>query len=316
MSKLKIVLITASAVLVTNAAQFALQGKILTDETTKLTDKIVAMQSSIDALGPIATCYTPTAPTFPGQEITEGSIKETSVPASFVNAAFALNKAQIIGKYFKIGLAPGTPITADTVMENSLDDTARETDMTGNRRSVGLKEGDYIDYRITYPYGEDFVVLPHLRVMSVAEQSLKVYLNETELHRYQAALVDFFLNRSRGADVYVTKYVEPGIRQPAKAYYSVPLNIEAIILIDPNIAGKAAASPNKELRPAIEGAIGAGTDEDGGELNGGRSELNGKINDDYFIHKTAVNEAEQNSDGFTEAGSEQSQPPEEQSQPE
>ena len=188
-------------------------------ETEQMTSQIATLNSNLEAIGPVVPCYTVQSATFPGQELTEDNIIEQSIPQNLKNDTFA-TKEDIIGLYSKIAITPGTPITKDMVMETEIIDSLREVDISGNRWPIGLKEGDYVDLRITYPRGEDFIVLSHKRVMSITDQTLKVYLTEEEQQLYQAALVDFYLSRSYGSDLYLTKYVEPGIQQEAGVFYS------------------------------------------------------------------------------------------------
>ena len=286
MRKGKLIAIIVAAILITNAIQLFVQYKTRVTVVGNLNTEILTLERTIEDIGPIETVYTTTAVSYPGQEITEDDIVEQSMPSSFICENYVRNAEELIGNYFKIALTPGTPITTDTIMTYKLDDSLREVDITGNRWPVGLKTGDYVDFRITYPYGEDFIVLSHLRIENITEQSLKVYMTEAQQHYYQACLVDYYLNKEKGADIYLNKYVEPGIQKEAICYYSIPKNIEAIMLLDPNIVDKAQASVNADVRSRIESILNSVSDTDGGTLAGGRSEHNGKINNDYVISKT------------------------------
>ena len=44
-------------------------------------------------------------------------------------------------------------------MAEPIEDSTREYDIVANILPIGLKEGDYIDFRIVYPLGEDYIVL-------------------------------------------------------------------------------------------------------------------------------------------------------------
>ncbi|MDR1523147.1 MAG: SAF domain-containing protein [Endomicrobium sp.] len=294
---LVIVLIVVVA-LVSNGVQFFIQNRIYVRATDRLASEIATLQSTLQAIGPIVECYTPIATTFAGQEITGTSITKQSIPESFINDSFVLDSSALIGKYFKVALVPGTPITSDTVMIDVIDDTTREVDITTNRWPVGLVVGDYIDIRITYPYGEDFIVVPHLRVMAQAENSLKVYMNETQYHRYLAALVDFYLTTEYGTDVYVSKYIEPGLQIAATPYYAIPANIEAMIIADPNILDKSGAVIAKDLRADIERYIESVVVEEGGDLASGRNDLNSTIKGDFTRDRSDREQREE--DGFVE----------------
>lgn len=181
-------------------------------------------------------------------------------------------------------------------MSEEIVDSLREVDITGNRWPIGLKEGDYVDLRITYPRGEDFVVLSHKRIMSITEQTLKVYMTEEEQILYQSALVDFYLSRNYGSDIYLTKYVEPGLQSDASVFYSVPTHIESVVRLDPNVVNIAQVTVSKNLRDAINAARAEFPDGDssGSYIKGGRDELNSKVNSDYTIYEVEREREEQN----------------------
>ena len=261
------------------AATFFVTNYFHNRETEQLTSQIATLNANLEAIGPIVTCYTVQSATFPGQEITEDLIVEQSIPSSFKNDSFATME-DLVGLYSKVAITPGTPITKDMVMSEKIVDSMREVDISGNRWPIGLKEGDYVDLRITYPRGEDFIVLSHKRVMSITNQTLKVHMTEEEQHLYQAALVDFYLSRGYGSDLYLTKYVEPGIQGEAAVYYSVPSNIEVAVRKDPNIVDMAQVTVEGALRDMINAARAEFPDGDpsGSEIKGGRDELNGKVN--------------------------------------
>jgi hypothetical protein len=253
-------------------------------ELEQLGSQIATLNATLDAIGEIVTCYTVQTATFPGQEFTEALIIEQSIPASLRNDTFASEK-DIIGVYSKIAITPGTPITKDMVMSEKITDSLRDIDISANRWPIGIQVGDYIDLRLTYPRGEDFIVLSHKRVMSIVDQTLKVYLTEEEQVIYQAALVDFYLSRTYGSDIYMTKYVEPGLQASAVVYYSIPPNVATVVRQDPNIINMAQVAVAGQLRETIEAArrdFEEG-DDSGGHISGGRDELNSKVNSDYSI---------------------------------
>lgn len=275
-------------------ATFFITNYFHNKETEQLTSQIATLNANLDAIGPIVTCYTVQSATFPGQEITEDLIVEQSIPSSFKNDSFATIE-DLVGLYSKVAITPGTPITKDMVMSEEVIDSLREVDISGNRWPIGLKEGDYVDLRITYPRGEDFIVLSHKRVMSITEQTLKVHMTEEEQQLYQAALVDYYLSRGYGGDLYLTKYVEPGIQEDAAVYYSVPSNIEAVCRKDPNIIDLAQVTVENTLRDMINAARAEFPDGDssGSEIKGGRDELNGKVNSDFSIYEVEGEKREQ-----------------------
>jgi hypothetical protein len=283
MSKVKLILLLVAVAVVTNGAQFALQYKIGTDRASAFTAEVARLQASIDAVGPIVECWTTTRVTRPGQTITAEDLTIQSIPESFINDTFVLDQKQLIGRLFKIALSPGTPITSDCVMEEELADSTRDVDIVGTRWPVGLVQGDYVDLRITYPYGQDYIVLSHIRVQEITDNAFKVYLEEVNYQRYLGALVDYYLHRDAGTDLYFTKYIEPGLQDPATIYYEVPKTVLDIMRMDPNIPSTAKIEISAEVRSIIEAGIRSAQDEneDTGKLSGGRQQFNGDINSAY-----------------------------------
>lgn len=283
----KTIIVVSAVVIVTVIATTIVTHFIHKREMSQLSSQVATLNSTLDAIGPIVTCYTVKAVTFPGQEITEDIVDEQSIPKSLTNATFA-KKDDIIGKYSKVAISPGTPITTDMVMSDKILDSERDIDITANRWPIGLKVGDYVDLRLTYPRGEDFIVLSHKRVMSMVDQTIKIHASEEEQVLYQAALVDFYLSRNYGSDMYLTKYIEPGIQADAKVFYSIPTRIATVVAQDPNIVDKAQVSVEKNLRSTIDAArskFGDG-DSSGSDIKGGRDELNSKVNSDYGVDET------------------------------
>lgn len=283
----KTIIIVSAIVVVVIAATTTVLHFVHSREMNQLSSQVATLNSTLDAIGPIVTCYTVSAVTFPGQEIGEDLIVKQSIPESLTNKTFA-KKEDIVGKYSKVSISPGTPITTDMVMKDKILDSERDIDITANRWPIGLKVGDYVDLRITYPRGEDFIVLSHKRVMSMVNQTIKINASEEEQVLYQSALVDFYLSRGYGSDIYLTRYIEPGIQADAKVFYSIPTRIATVVAQDPNIVDKAQVSVAKNLRSTIDAArakFGEG-DPSGADVKGGRDELNGKVNSDYGVDAT------------------------------
>lgn len=303
MKKVLVILGVVAGLLLSGGGTFLVLNHFHNQETEQLTSQIATLNANLAAIGEITTCYTVQAGTFPGQEITEDLIIEQSIPSSFKNDTFA-SRDDLVGLYCKVALTPGTPITKDMVMSEPIVHSLREVDISGNRWPIGLKEGDYVDLRITYPRGEDFIVLSHKRIMSITDQTLKVHMTEEEQTLYQSALVDFYLSRGYGSDLYLTKYVEPGIQDEAGVFYSVPKNIEAVVLKNPNIVEMAQVTVEEGLRTAIDAArenFPEG-DDSGGLIKGGRDELNTKVNSDFTVYEVEEEKAQKEAESGGDNG--------------
>lgn len=283
MSKWKVIVIVLVLVLTTNGLQFFIQYKSRTRLEEMMTQEISSLNTTIAEYGPRVTCYSVAGTVKAGDEITEDSLAEMSIPESVVSEDYIQDPGQIVGKYYKISVNPYTPITTEMVMEEELDDTVRDRDIVLCNLSVGTLPGDYIDIRITYPYGEDYVVLPHKRIVSINENTIKMYLNEAEWHIYQGAMVDYWSQMDKGAVIYGARYLEPGVQEIAESYYSVPENIKAMIILDPNIFDKALDQVNDTLRKGIDRLLNSSGEEGDDPLSGiggGRADWSTRVTDD------------------------------------
>lgn len=308
MRKVLKILLCILVIAVFCGATFFVTNYFKEKKVENLTSQLATANAKIAEVGPIVPCYTVITATYAGQEITEDMVEEQSIPQSLKNDTFA-EISDLVGMYCKVAITPGTPITKDMVMTEAISDTTREVDITGNRWPIGLVEGDYVDLRITYPRGEDFLILSHKRVMSITNRTLKIHMTEEEMHLYQAALVDFYLSSGYGSDLYLTKYVEPGIQKEAESYYSVPSNVAAIILKDPNIIDKAQVNTENTLRSAIETARRqfAQNDNSGSLISAGRNDLNSKANTDYVQDEAEREEARKEAEKKAEQEAQQQQ---------
>lgn len=279
----KIVMIVAVTLLFlgTNIGQYYViwkpdKQKLVADYEAQLAQ----MQSELDYVYPLVDIWAISDAALdvrPGKQIEASDLTVRQIPESLLSRSFVLEPQTVVGKYFKVAMEPGTPLSMELVMDEEVKDTVREYDLVSNVAPIGLRVGDYIDYRIVYPLGEDYIVLSRKRVEAIHDKTIKVKLDEEEIHYYQAALVDYFLQAERGASLYMTKYVEPGIQPSATAYYAVPDNIMAMLIADPNIVRMIDSGANELTRTMIESGIAAVSDEDGHRVYSGRNDVAGKV---------------------------------------
>lgn len=285
--KLNIGLIVVMIILIIlNVFQFFFWKNLNDDTAKQYTAEISNLNATIAGYGEEVTCYTVTAAVKAGDEITEDSIEEMKTYSSLLTEQYITDLDSILGRYYKVALNPGTPIFTNCIMDEELDDTNRDRDIVLDHMTVGLQEGDYIDVRITMPYGDDYIVLSHKRVYGIHEESIKLYLNEVEWNTYQGALIDYFLNQEYGCTIYADKYVEPGLQVDAVPYYAVPTNIAALMQRNPNVLNKEAAASLTEWRESLEELLvifrdnDDTVDADGGRFAQGRTSSNDAIEND------------------------------------
>ncbi len=287
MQKLNIGLIAAVVIFVAlNIFQFIFWRNMNTEVAEQYTQEIANLEQTIAGYGSEATVYTVSTAVKSGDEITDDNIETMKMYSSLMTEQYVTNPEDIIGRYFKIAVNPGTPIMFNMAMDEEMEDSTRDRDIVLDRLTVGLEVGDYIDVRITMPYGDDYIVLSHKRVYGIGEGSIKLHLTEYEWNVYQGALVDYFLNSEYGCSIYGDRYVEPGLQQEAVPFYAVPANIAALLQKNPNILDKQEAASLNEWRNALEELLVIfrdnedTVDADGGRLAAGRTTMDGLVETD------------------------------------
>lgn len=170
-------------------------------------------------------------------------------------------KEEILGKSLRLGLQKGTILTPDFIYEGEVfSDDRRLHDYGYIRQTDKLQKGNYVDVRISFPNGEDCVVLAKKKVMDLVKPdaekgmpaSLWLEVNEEEILRLSSAAVDAYL--WEGTSIYAIRYLSD-TQKTAVVTYPVNDAVAALMRKDPNIHSKAEAVLYERLRKEIEAAV-------------------------------------------------------------
>ncbi len=137
--------------------------------------------------------------------------------------------------YMKIDVPAGTIITKDMIEtdDDKLEDSQRIQEFNMINLPSQLKNGEYIDVRVTYPNGQDFIVLSKKKVIGTNATSVWLKLNELELSILNNAIVESYM--AIGAKLYAIEYVEPGLQKEATPTYVASQEAMNLINKNPNI---------------------------------------------------------------------------------
>ena len=137
-------------------------------------------------------------------------IKGESAPID----SFSGSRDEIVGRRLRINAEKRTNVTESMLMDEvdihpELSERLQEFNML--LLPSDLNQGDYVDIRITFPSGENYVVVAGKEVKklgtTVDSNTIFLQLDEEEIVRTTAAILESYM--SDGIKVYVTKYVEP-----------------------------------------------------------------------------------------------------------
>lgn len=211
-------------------------------------EEIQTLNNSLEQIGELVTVYQVATDVATGKKIDESDLVPIDVPIAMATN-LVTDPEELIGKHFKTNLTAGTTISYDVIYEEEITDDMRLLDVVLHTIPVGLKEGSYVDVRITLPKGEDFVAMSHKRVHSISGGVLKLVVTEKDIHTYHSMLIDSLIYP--GTQLYAIEYIEGGIQAEADTYYPISKNVLAIAQRDPNLL-EAIKSDIIHRREAVE----------------------------------------------------------------
>lgn len=140
-----------------------------------------------------------------GEVITEDMITTTKVHKTTVPSG-AMSSAQIVNMVANFNIPANIPITQAMVAQEILSGDVREQELNSVVMPSDLVVGDYVDVRIAYPNGTDFVVLAGKQIEKITEQTMWIDIGEDERLLLSSAIVDSYLKE--GSKLYATKYID------------------------------------------------------------------------------------------------------------
>lgn len=142
----------------------------------------------------------------------------------------------------KLDLMKNTVVTADLVVQSDevITDDVRREEYNMITLPVDLMTDDYIDIRIMFPNGQNFIVvskalveIPQNPDETYISDTIWLNLREDEILMMSSAIVEAY--GVQGAKIYATKYAEPGMQAAATPNYVPNQDVLAEIQRDPNI---------------------------------------------------------------------------------
>lgn len=158
------------------------------------------------------------------------------------------------GKYANTNLVQGLPVMKHMVAVDEIKDSTREEEFNMIYLPRNLRLGQYVDVRIRFPNGEDYIVLPKKKIQEIDKERNIIYchLDAEEILRISSGIVDAYL--VKGAMLYTVSYVD-GNQSPSKVTYTPNREVLDIIDRDPNIIEKASNELARRLRESLDKRI-------------------------------------------------------------
>lgn len=197
----------------------------LTAKIIQQNEIIGMLQSDLDELSQTQTVYRAKIDIKSGNTIRDTDIESIQVSVKFT-ADYSTSAEDIVGNVAIADIGKGSYITKEFVYPVELKNDYRTLDVICDRNPIGFNIGDTVDVRITFPNGQDFVLLSKKLVDDVYGNVVRIVVDEKDVLIYKSAEADwarFTKNGTAGAavQVYCTTYVAAGAQTSSTQYYPI-----------------------------------------------------------------------------------------------
>lgn len=170
-----------------------------------------------------------------GQPITTADLVAQTVVTNLSTSEIATGADLTENTVAKIDLGQGTILTQSMIVESDeiVQDSLRVQELNMLTLPADLETNDYIDIRLVFPNGQDYIVVSKKRVIQSTETTVFVKLSEEEILTMSNAIVESYI--TEGSLLYATKYVDPGIQNASAPTYTVSKEVLDLIDTNPNV---------------------------------------------------------------------------------
>lgn len=185
-----------------------------------------------------------------GSKIDETMLEQKNIISDVIQDGFM--SKEDVGQIALVDLPVGQPVYKNMLVNETIEDDLREEEFSVFLLSSNLNENSYVDLRIGFPNGEDYIVLSKKKVRDIdlTQKTIWLWLGEEDILRVSSAIVDAYLHE--GSKLYTVVYVKPNIQKAAQITY--PVNGEVLKLINenPNILLEAKSNLLGEVRLPLD----------------------------------------------------------------
>lgn len=207
-------------------------------------------------------------------DLTAGTVLEENVNVALEENLTTLPSSMYVqkedlGKTLLIPVSAWEPVMKSMVTDELFENDTREVEVSVANLMLDQKVNDYIDIRVLFPDGSDYLVVPKIKVKRMSLENNLFYCNmsEDQLLTLSAATIDAFT--ITGTKIYITRYVAPNMQEDGIPNYPVRQETLSLMATDPNILKRAEQTLNAEARAALESRLALLTEEQLEAINTG-----------------------------------------------
>lgn len=204
-----------------------------------------------------------------GETLTTDQFMSVELLVDQVPANIIIDPKQLDGKVTKIDISKNGTVIPSMLFENGI--TPKDLRKTEYKEIIlpsKLKKDDYVDIRINFPTGQDYIVVGKKKTEEVSNGTIWFDISEQEILSISSAIVDAYLN---DAKIYALVYVDPYMQDAPKVNYPINQKVLDLILTNPNVLFDAKTILSRNARKALEGDLNTMTAEQKQKISNVRS---------------------------------------------
>lgn len=190
---------------------------------------IQTLNGAIAELSATTTVYRTKRAIKSNEVLTPDDIEEIQVGVNMA-AGYSTKLEDLIGMTAMNDIGKNEVLYAPMVYPVEMRSDYRTLDVLCDRQPIGFSRGDTVDVRITFPNGQDFLLLSKKLVDDVYGNAVRIVVDEKDILIYKSAEADwarFYKNGTPGSSVqiYCTTYLAAGSQAASKQYYPIQVKL-------------------------------------------------------------------------------------------
>ncbi|MDO4773270.1 MAG: hypothetical protein Q4A72_06910 [Bacillota bacterium] len=192
------------------------------------------------------SCYVVKKDVEANAEVQVEDLQPVRVPKELYTMELVADTDKLKEAFYSQDLKKGTVLYKNMVYHfDGLASDLRKYEISSLLLPSGIEIGDYVDVRIKFPNGLDYVVLAKKKLIAInkMEESelCTLHLDSQEILRLSSALVDAYLNEE--TELYSTVYLDPGSQRASEVTYPSNPSVAKLLKEDANILSMAKERP-------------------------------------------------------------------------
>lgn len=235
-----------------------------------------------------------------GDLITEAMVQKVYLPAGAkAEDSIQLVELESNGQYVwhaKTDLEASTVVTKSMFYEaENITNDIREGEFSFIEIPTNVQQNSYVDIRIQFPNGDDYVVLTKKNVKSLVGVKMQMNVGEGEILTVSSAVVDAYIE---GAKIYAVPYVDEHMQAESIMTYPLKDNVRELLESSPNVVNIAKYHLEKQNRARLESYLQIMTNEQLSKVEAGETLQNAKVtaDDARRDQEARLNEANQHAE--------------------